>query len=50
MRLFLNETAIDDWSIDFEDIDQVLRIVARSGITKNKVVELVNSVGYQCED
>ena len=50
LGLFSKEKEIDEWSVDFEDTDKVLRIVAKKGMTKKKVIEMVNSVGHQCQE
>ena len=39
---------INRWSIVLEDIDKVLRIVAGKEITEEKLIKIINSVGYKC--
>jgi len=40
---------IFDWSIDMEDIDNVLRIEADDKSTENEIIEMVTTCGLQCE-
>lgn len=47
--LFQGHPVVVDWSVDMEDCDYVLRIVAGSCINEGEVVYLVNSCGYLCE-
>ncbi|WP_298421877.1 hypothetical protein [uncultured Kordia sp.] len=39
--VFNNHSDIINWSVDFEDIDNVLRIEANSNLTENTVIKLV---------
>lgn len=36
-----------DWSIDFEDIDHVLRIEAANNLDERDIIKLVSNEGYQ---
>ncbi len=40
---------IDDWSVDVDDADHVLRIVSCS-MDKKKITELITLCGYNCEE
>ncbi|OEK03975.1 hypothetical protein [Roseivirga misakiensis] len=42
-------TKIFDWSIDMEDIDNVLRIEADDRYTESDIIELVSKCGLHCE-
>ena len=47
--LFKNNHNIFSWSINNEDIDNVLRIEAHNNITENKVIKLLKQIGVHCE-
>lgn len=40
---------IQDWSVDLEDIDCVLRVVS-NGFSAQQVISLVNAHGYDCAE
>lgn len=44
-----NQEDIIDWSIDTEDIDNVLRIEAKERLTEKAVIDLISQEGYHCE-
>lgn len=41
---------IISWSVDTEDIDNVLRIESTNLLFENEIIELVKNNGFQCED
>ncbi len=41
---------ITRWSIDTEDVDNVLRIEALRTLQEREVIELVSEHGFQCEE
>lgn len=46
----LNRTPeIEEWSVDCDDIDCVLRVVSYT-MTTNQVIELVSGLGFQCNE
>ncbi len=47
--LFNNISSIQDWSVDTEDIDNVLRIEGNHGIDENKIMQMVKTKGFSCE-
>lgn len=47
--LFNNHTTINKWSLDIEDIDNVLRIEARENLLEQDVISLINACGFKCE-
>ena len=47
--LFKNNTDIIDWSIDLEDIDNVLRIEATENLLESDIVSLINTEGFYCD-
>lgn len=47
--IFNEENDIIEWTIDTEDIDNVLRIKATKNLTEDRVVELVQKHGYYIE-
>ncbi|MBD80847.1 MAG: hypothetical protein CL840_18165 [Crocinitomicaceae bacterium] len=40
---------ISDWSVDTEDIDNVLRIEAKNMLTEEDVIQLIQAHGFSCE-
>ena len=49
MALFNNHPGITDWSIDTEDIDNVLRIEAAENLNEHDVISLINTRGFYCD-
>ncbi len=47
--LFNNHSSIGNWSIDIEDIDNVLRIEAAENLNESDVISLTNTQGFHCE-
>ena len=45
--LLSRHSEIEQWSIDLEDVDSVLRIVSKT-LTYNKVTNLLKQLGYFC--
>lgn len=48
--IFNNHPVISKWSIDIEDIDNVLRIEAQDNLNEDDVKKLVVENGFLCED
>ena len=46
---FHQESLIVDWSVDLEDIDCVLRVVSKPGLSELAICDLVQATGYHCE-
>lgn len=44
-----NHQHIQEWNIDMEDIDCVLRIVS-SHITAHDIISIVTQAGYRCQE
>ncbi len=40
---------IEDWSVDMEDVDRVLRIVSRQPNT-NEIISKLTNAGYECSE
>jgi cell fate (sporulation/competence/biofilm development) regulator YmcA (YheA/YmcA/DUF963 family) len=40
---------IDEWSVDTEDVDRVLRVVSRE-LSASSIIELVTSGGFDCHE
>lgn len=40
---------INQWTVDTEDCDNVLRIVSSKKIPEINLIKLVHQVGFQCE-
>ncbi len=47
--IFNNIPSIHDWSVDIEDIDNVLRIEGDHNIKEGDVIELIKTCGFNCE-
>lgn len=47
--LFNNHSGISNWSIDIEDIDNVLRNEAAEILNESNVINLTNTRGFHCE-
>lgn len=47
--IFNNHTSIFNWSVDTEDIDNVLRIETNKNLQENDVITLVKTKGFNCE-
>lgn len=48
--LFRSDPKIKQWSIDLEDIDNVLRIEASRSLNKQDIIKKVKSKGFYCEE
>lgn len=42
-----NNPQIDEWSVDLEDVDKVLRIISYT-LTHQQIIMLLNEQGYSC--
>ncbi len=47
--IFNNHPFISDWSIDTEDIDNVLRIEATRMLNENEIITQMRTNGFYCE-
>lgn len=47
--LFSNIETIKRWSIDTEDVDNVLRIEANEDLDESDVINLLFDFGYNCK-
>ncbi len=47
--IFNNNEAIAKWTIDKEDIDNVLRIVSPGNLTEKNIMDLMKKCGFYCE-
>lgn len=47
--LFNNHATIKRWTVDMEDIDNVLRIEAVEPLEERHVIDLINARGLRCE-
>ncbi|MFD2566159.1 hypothetical protein [Pseudotenacibaculum haliotis] len=48
--LLNNLPAVNRWSVDTEDIDNVLRIEAKDQANELELMHLIRTQGYICED
>ena len=47
--VFKNHPIIMNWSIDTEDIDNVLRIEASGNLSEGEIIHLITTCGFYCE-
>lgn len=47
--IFFNHPTITGWSIDTNDIDNVLRIETAGQLEENDIIECIKSFGFSCE-
>ncbi|MDN5202704.1 hypothetical protein QQ008_15045 [Fulvivirgaceae bacterium BMA10] len=47
--VFSSHPIITDWSIDTEDIDNVLRVEASENLNENDIITLIKTNGFHCE-
>ena len=48
--LLNNHPSIVQWNVDFEDIDNVLRVVPSEQIDADLVIRMVTDAGFECEE
>lgn len=48
-NVFNTKSFIMRWTLDTEDIDNVLKINCQSGIKEKEVIQLIESSGFSCE-
>jgi len=46
-KLMAQLTGVEDWNIDMDDDDRVLRIISRT-LNHQYIINLLNQHGYQC--
>ena len=44
-----NDDRIDDWNVDLDDVDRVLRVAA-GPINSDEVISLVTKAGFHCSE
>ncbi|MEK6152184.1 hypothetical protein WIW50_02945 [Flavobacteriaceae bacterium 3-367] len=47
--LFSKLSPVNRWSVDIEDIDNVLRIETADSLNESDIIRLLNIYGFQCE-
>ena len=47
--VFNNHPVINNWSIDLQDIDHVLRIEAQDDLTEKDIIRLAKANGFYCD-
>ena len=48
-NLFKKYSIISDWSVDTDDIDNVLRVVSTNNLSEKEIIEIVSAQGFICE-
>jgi hypothetical protein len=46
----LKSLGINNFNIDFWDVDKVLRVVGEHLISAEKIIEAISHLGYRCEE
>lgn len=49
LKPLFNTQVITNWSVDTEDVDNVLRIEAEEHVNEHEVIELIEASGHFCE-
>jgi hypothetical protein len=50
IKEFLDKTpAIEEWSVDCDDVDCVLRIVSYT-LSSEQIIQLITKMGFQCQE
>lgn len=49
-KLFNNNLSIINWSVDTEDIDNVLRVETEEDVSESEIIHLVTTQGFYCAD
>ena len=49
LPLFNEHPVINDWSVDTEDCDKVLRIESKGNLPAIEIIQMVNAIGIACE-
>lgn len=44
-----NHPTISEWSVDLEDIDNVLRIEAQDDLSEKDIIHMIKKCGFYCE-
>ena len=47
--VFNNFSAINNWNIDTQDIDNVLRVDAKDNLKEFEIIAMVKAAGFSCE-
>lgn len=47
---FNNHSDIIKWSIDIEDIDNVLKIQARDNLNEKDIINQIKTLGFYCDE
>ncbi|WP_411031871.1 hypothetical protein [Spongiimicrobium sp. 3-5] len=48
--IFKKLSVVAKWSVDLEDVDNVLRIETTDGLNERDVINLLGNYGFQCEE
>ena len=50
IKVFLdNIPSIEEWNVDCEDIDCVLRVVCYT-LSSEEIIKLINEAGFECQE
>lgn len=47
--VFSKQRAISRWSVDIEDIDNVMRVVTKARLPEMDIIKMVRNLGFECE-
>ncbi len=48
--IFKRFKEIEQWSVDMEDVDKVLRIVQPKTVSEAEIINALRSIGINCEE
>ncbi len=48
-EVFTGYNTVEDWNVDMDDIDRVLRIVSYEPCAE-EIIKQINKIGYQCQE
>jgi hypothetical protein len=49
MPVFNSHPVIRKWSVDTEDIDNVLKVEASNHLNEKEIIQMVQALGFYCE-
>jgi hypothetical protein len=46
----LKKIGVNNFNIDFLDVDKILKIITDHRISSEKIIEVISRLGYHCEE
>ena len=47
--VFNQHPYIDNWNVDLQDRDKVLRVEAKETLTETDIIDMIHTFGFTCE-